>query len=535
MHPIVERLRGGLIVSCQAHPADVIYGPDGMASMAGAAQAGGAVGIRANGVADIGAIRQAVTLPIIGIYKQNWADYGIRITPTLEAAREIADAGADIIAVDATLRGPDEGRPAAPDLIRAIKHTLNLPVMADISTYEEGIAAAAAGADIVATTLSGYTPYSPKLKGPDFELLARLVAALHVPVIAEGRISTPDEARHVLELGGYAMVVGSMVTRPRWITEQYMAALNAFHKAQAARVVGIDIGGTKIAAGVFEGATTTPTYHATTPTHAAEGGEAVLSRVIGLIQGAIARCGPAAAIGIGTGGEPDAHGRIAYATGFMPGWMGLPLGERLRAEFGLPVQVENDGGAAALGEAIHGAGRGYSSVLAVTVGTGIGGGLALNGRIYAGAGRAALALGHIPVVREGRPCTCGQRGCLEAYASGPALLQAYRERGGVADSGEQVTLAAQRGNPHALAALQEIGEWVGVGLAHALNLINPGVVVVGGGVASIGEAFFGPLQAAVQRYAYPTVRGTPIIPAQLGADAGVVGAGALARQALIDA
>jgi N-acetylmannosamine-6-phosphate 2-epimerase/N-acetylmannosamine kinase len=531
---MIERLRGGLIVSCQAHPDDVIYGPDGMASMAGAAQAGGAVGIRANGVADISAIRRVVSLPIIGIDKQNWGSYGIRITPTLEAARQVAEAGADIIAIDATKRGPDEGRPAAPDLIRAIKHTLNRPVMADISTYEEGLAAAAAGADLVATTLSGYTPYSPALKGPDFDLLARLVAALHVPVIAEGRISTPDEARHVLELGGYAIVVGSMVTRPRWITEQYMAALNAFHKAQAARVIGIDIGGTKIALGVFEEASTTPVYHDTTPTRAAEGGEAVLARVIRLIWEVVAQCGPVAAIGIGTGGEPDANGRIAYATGFMPGWMGLPVGERIAAEFGLPVRVENDGGAAALGEALHGAGRGYASVLAVTVGTGIGGGLALNGRIYAGAGRAALALGHLPVVRDGRLCTCGQRGCLEAYASGPALVHAYRGRGGVAESGEEVTAAAQRGDPHALDALREIGEWVGLGVAHALNLINPAVVVIGGGVASIGEAFFGPLREAVQRYAYPTVRHTPIVAAQLGAAAGMVGAADLARQTLID-
>src|SRR5215468_2568367 len=184
----------------------MLYGTQMMALAASAAEAGGAVGIRANGPADIAAIRGAVKLPIIGIYKQDLPGYGVRITPTLEAARAVVEAGADLVALDATRRGPEEGRLPPAEMIRLVKTTLNVPVMADISTFDEGVAAAAAGADIVATTLSGYTAYSAAQDTPDFDLVARLARALNVPVIAEGRIATPRDARRVLELGGYAVV-----------------------------------------------------------------------------------------------------------------------------------------------------------------------------------------------------------------------------------------------------------------------------------------------------------------------------------------
>jgi putative N-acetylmannosamine-6-phosphate epimerase len=184
MHEGIARLQGGLIVSCQASKDDGLYGPEVMAGMARAAELGGAVGIRANGPDDIAAIRRAVRLPIVGIYKRDLPGYGIRITPTLEAARQIVEAGADIVAIDATRRGPSEGRLPTAELIRQIHDTLHVPVMADISTLEEGIAAAEAGADIVASTLSGYTPYSPALKRPtsNWSDVARTVQP---PVIAE--------------------------------------------------------------------------------------------------------------------------------------------------------------------------------------------------------------------------------------------------------------------------------------------------------------------------------------------------------------
>jgi N-acylglucosamine-6-phosphate 2-epimerase len=195
-----------------------------MTAMARAAVEGGAVGIRANGPADIQAIRQAVSLPIIGISKVDLPGFAVRITPRLSDALAIMQAGAHIIALDATDRPHPESADAS-NWIQAVQRATGCPVMADVSTFEEGLAAARAGADLVSTTLSGYTSYSPQQLEPDFELVRRLSAALSVPVIAEGRIAKPPPARMALEAGAYAVVVGAAITRPQWITRQFVQAL----------------------------------------------------------------------------------------------------------------------------------------------------------------------------------------------------------------------------------------------------------------------------------------------------------------------
>jgi glucokinase-like ROK family protein len=522
VHPLIERMQGGLVVSCQASAADVIWGPDAMASMARAAEVGGAVGIRANGPRDIAAIRKAVKLPIIGIYKQDLPGYGIRITPSLEAAREIVEAGADIVALDATIRGPSEGRLPAAELIRQVKETLGVPVMADIATLQEGIDAAQAGVDIVASTLSGYTAYSLMKKGPDFELVAQLVKNVSVPVIAEGRIATPEQAQRILELGGFAVVVGSMITRPRWIVEHYVAALREF-KQQELPVIAVDIGGTKIAYGVVKNGTEISQYQeiATQPQ---EGGAAVLDRVCRSIEQVLAQTKDASAIGVSATGEVDSQGKIIFSTDTLPGWQGIELRKEIEARFHLPTTVINDGHAAALAEALHGAGRGYRSVLAVTVGTGIGGGFVIDQTVP-----HSIILGHVVVEKDGRPCTCGKRGCLEQYASGPALVADYNARvpqDRQVTSGEAVMQAAQQGDSQAIAAIKTTGDWLGYGLSMACNLLNPSAIVVSGSVARIGELFLEPIRAAIQRHAYPTVRDVPVLAAEFGPQAGLIGAAA---------
>lgn len=218
---LMAQLQEGLIVSCQAEAHEPLHGAVIMAAMARAAIEGGAVGIRANGPEDIRAIRSAVDLPIIGIHKVDLPGFEVRITPRRSDAVRVAQAGADIIALDATARPHPEGE-ALEDLIRAVKNQTGCPVMADISTFDEGILAAGAGADLVGTTLSGYTPYSPQLPGPDFDLVRRLAAELDVPVIAEGKIATPQQARRALDLGAYAVVVGGAISRPQWITRQFV-------------------------------------------------------------------------------------------------------------------------------------------------------------------------------------------------------------------------------------------------------------------------------------------------------------------------
>jgi putative N-acetylmannosamine-6-phosphate epimerase len=220
---IIERLRGGLIVSCQALDDEPLHGGEIMARMALAAWQGGAVGIRANSPEDIRAIRMLVPLPLIGLYKDGTE--GVYITPTLDHARAVARAGADIVALDGTSRPRPKGEQLA-TIVAAIHGECGKPVLADVSTLDEGLAAEAAGADVVSTTLSGYTPYSPRQAGPDLELVHALAARLAVPVIAEGRIRTPTEARAALEAGALAVVVGGAITRPQIITASFVAGLS---------------------------------------------------------------------------------------------------------------------------------------------------------------------------------------------------------------------------------------------------------------------------------------------------------------------
>jgi N-acylglucosamine-6-phosphate 2-epimerase len=219
---VLERLRHGLVVSCQAPAGDPLHGPGFMAAMARAAVLGGAVGIRANGPDDIRAVRRAVAVPVIGLWKQGAE--GVYITPTLGHARAVAEAGAQVVAIDATGRPRPDGS-TVPEVVAGLKRAHPCLVMADVATLEEGVAAAAAGADLVATTLSGYAPGSRRQPGPDLELVAALAARLRVPVVAEGRIGTPEQARAALDAGAWTVVVGGAITRPQLITARFVEAL----------------------------------------------------------------------------------------------------------------------------------------------------------------------------------------------------------------------------------------------------------------------------------------------------------------------
>ena len=218
-----QAIQGKLIVSCQALADEPLYSSDIMARMAVAAKIGGAAAIRANSPVDIRAIKAAVDLPLIGLYKQG--DSGVYITPTFEHAKAIAAAGADVIALDCTDRPRPDGSHAS-ELVQRIHSELDKPTFADVSTLAEARQAVHAGACLVAPTLSGYTDASPMSAEPDFDLLSQMVAQLAIPVIAEGRIHTPQQARKALELGAWAVVVGSAITRPRTITARFVRALN---------------------------------------------------------------------------------------------------------------------------------------------------------------------------------------------------------------------------------------------------------------------------------------------------------------------
>lgn len=223
LQQFVQQVNKQLIVSCQALPEEALFGSEIMAKMAISVARGGAKAIRANTPVDVRAIRQAVDLPLIGLYKEVLPGYDVIITPTLKHALAIAEAGADIIALDCTHRPHPE--PDLKALIAAIHAQTDCLVMADISTYEEGLAAADLGADMLSTTLSGYTPYSPQQKGPDIDLVARLAVDSRIPVIAEGRYQTPQQVKQALESGAVSVVVGGAITRPRQITEAFVEVI----------------------------------------------------------------------------------------------------------------------------------------------------------------------------------------------------------------------------------------------------------------------------------------------------------------------
>lgn len=219
-HPFFTTIHKDLIVSCQALEHEPLHGSEIMAKMAQAAKEGGACAIRSNSAVDVAAIKRQTGLPVIGLVKRDYPDSEVFITATLKEVKELLAVEADVIALDATYRKRPNGENLK-DLVDYIHENSNALVMADIATIRDAEYALECGVDMVSTTLSGYTVDSPKQDDPDFELVEKLSQRLPIPVIAEGRIQTPEQARRMLELGAWSIVVGGAISRPQLITKAF--------------------------------------------------------------------------------------------------------------------------------------------------------------------------------------------------------------------------------------------------------------------------------------------------------------------------
>ncbi len=312
-------------------------------------------------------------------------------------------------------------------------------------------------------------------------------------------------------------------------------------------IVGVDLGGTNIAAGAMPTDGTREIAMRMAPTHGEEGSAAVVDRIAAMIEDVIAQTrletgaerSDFLGVGIGSPGPLDRLRGVVIVTPNL-GWRDFPLRDEVGSRVNLPATLDNDANCATLGEFWCGAARGGRHVMGMTIGTGIGGGLILDGKLYHGASDIAGEIGHTTIDATGRRCKCGNYGCLEAYASGPAIAERARE---VLDvDGDSILLdlvggdmsritaqtvfeASKRGDPIAVEVVRDTAHFLGVGISNLLNIFNPDTVVIAGGVTQAGEQLFEPLRAEVRRRAFkPAVDACRIVPGALPLSAGVVGA-----------
>ena len=312
-------------------------------------------------------------------------------------------------------------------------------------------------------------------------------------------------------------------------------------------VLGVDLGGTKISVGAMPDDGSREIAVRSSPTRAEQGPDAVVDRIVEMIETVVAVTmaeegvprSAFAGVGVGAPGPLD-HDRSVVVVAPNLGWRNVPLRALVTERVGLPAVLDNDANCATLGEAWIGAARGARYVLGLTLGTGIGGGLIVGGRLYHGASNVAGEVGHMTIETQGRRCACGNYGCLEAYASGPNIAQRARE---ALEAGEPSVLPAMvggdlslvtaqhvydandRGDEVAREVVRETARFLGAGVANLLNVFNPDVVVLAGGVTRAGPALFEPLRAEVRRRAFKTaVDAARIVPGTLQGTAGVVGA-----------
>ncbi|MHB8926482.1 MAG: ROK family protein [Bacillota bacterium] len=319
---------------------------------------------------------------------------------------------------------------------------------------------------------------------------------------------------------------------------------------QASLLLGVDLGGGHMSAALVDQAGRI-IQRRKAPTAVESGPDGIISGIVELLREVISVSGATkrelAGIGLGIPGLIDSSLGLSI---FSPNlfWHNVQVVRPIEREFNLPTFMDNDVRCATLAEAWYGAGRGVSNLICLTIGTGIGSGLMLEGQLVRGATESAGEIGHMTIEKDGPPCSCGNRGCLEALAAGPAIARRAREAvnrgmdtvmvamvGGQVDriDASVVAQAARQGDPVAWEIIELTALYLGIGIANYINLVNPELVIIGGGVAQAGELFLAPVRRVVaQRAMKVQAAAARVVPARLGEDAGVIGAAALVLERL---
>lgn len=400
-----------LIVSCQAEENEPLHGSEIMSKMALAAKVAGANAIRANTSQDVKAIKEIVDLPVIGIYKDRTVN-GAFITVKKWQIDELVKAGSDYIAIDCTRL--DRPEPLE-DLFEHIrKNYPDVGIVADIADLDDAIRISKLNPNFISTTLSGYTEYTKHRPKPDIDLVKEIRQAIDIPVIAEGNYKTPQQVRDAFLNGAYAVVVGSIITRPQIIAGEFVKALRDLQKNSEIHAVGVDIGGTfiRFAKIDIEG-NVIEKVKIKNP----QNPEKIFEEIVSIVS----KLGGITHIGVASAGRIDfENGKVSFASANIKDWSNVNISKEIKDRIGICPVVDNDVNAAAFAQWCVSK---EDHLFMITLGTGLGGAFINKGEILRGKIGGAVEIGHIVFPGNSKKCTCGKTGCIETLLSGKVLKE----------------------------------------------------------------------------------------------------------------
>lgn len=403
--------KNSIIVSCQASEEEPLYGTEIMKKLALAALIGGAKGIRTNAPENVKAIKEVVNLPVIGIFKSHADKNSAFITVRKEEIRQLVEAGADLIAIDCTRR--DRPEPLHELFAFTRSNYPNVGIVADIADIEDTRRVLKLRPDFISTTLSGYTEYTKDRPRPDIPLISEIRQITDIPILAEGNYYTPQQVREAILEGAYAVVVGTAITRPQIITKRFVNAISDLYRKDFT-AVGIDIGGTWIrGVKISRYGKIVKKFKKTNPGHP----EKIVSSVIDMIE--TLRDESTTHVGIATAGRVDTQsGIVIYATDNIKGWTGVNLRQIVGEKTGIFPLIDNDVNCAAYAQWKQ---TKEDPLMLIAIGTGVGGGIIVDGNILRGHQSMGGEVGHIVFPGNSKSCSCGKFGCIETMISGKVM------------------------------------------------------------------------------------------------------------------